>query len=422
MSDLVPTILKIETGENHEGASMQSLGSHANRLMSGALAIALALAFALSPLPAQAQTFTVLYSFTGGFDGANPYAPPIVDSAGNLYGTTSAGGSSLWCAIGCGTAFTINSAGDESVLYSFAGDLDGETPLYGPMLRDAGGNLYGTTANGGRNGGGTVFKLNPANHEVIVSLSGVTGPEAPTAGLASDASGNGYGTTSTGGTGCTPYGCGTVFEINRAGKVTVIHSFQGGASDGLTPFAGVIRDSAGNLYGTTFNGGPNNAGTVFKVDTTGKESLLHAFTGSDGSNLFAGLVRDNAGNLYGTTDGGGPTDAGEVFKLDPSGNLTVLYSFCSQSGCADGFAPFGTLIRDGAGNLYGTTLAGGDTFNGTVYKLDTSGELTVLHSFNGTTDGAQVLTGLTFDKAGNLYGTASFGGAYGYGTVYKITP
>lgn len=401
---------------------MQNLGSHANRLMPGALAIVLVLAIALSPVSARAQTFTVLYSFTGGFDGANPYAPPILDSAGNLYGTTSAGGSSLWCAIGCGTVFTINPAGNESVLYSFAGDQDGESPLYGPMLRDGAGNLYGNTSSGGRNGGGTVFRLNPANKEIIVSLSGVTGPESPTGALAVDASGNGYGTTIDGGTGCAPYGCGTVFEINRAGKVTLLHSFQGGATDGLTPFAGVIRDSAGNLYGTTFNGGPNNAGTVFKVDSTGKETILHAFDSVDGDNPFGGLVRDNAGNLYGTTDGGGPTFAGEVFKLDPAGNLTVLYGFCSQSGCADGYAPFGTLIRDSAGNLYGTTVAGGDTFNGTVYKLDTSGKLTVLHSFNGTTDGAQILTGLTFDKAGNLYGTASYGGAYGYGTVYKITP
>jgi uncharacterized repeat protein (TIGR03803 family) len=401
---------------------MQNLGSHATRFMPGALAIALFLAVALSPLSARAQTFTVLYSFTGGLDGASPYSQVIFDSAGNLYGTTSAGGSSLWCAIGCGTIFTINPAGDESVLYSFAGDLDGESPLYGPMLRDGAGNLYGNTINGGRNGGGTVFRLSPANKEITVSLSGVTGPEGPTGGLATDASGNGYGTTTNGGTACTPVGCGTVLKIDRAGKVTVLHSFQGGATDGLTPFAGVIRDTAGNLYGTTFNGGPDNAGTVFKVDTTGKESLLHAFAATDGANLFGGLVRDNAGNLYGTTDGGGPNGAGEVFELDPSGKLTVLYAFCSQAGCTDGYGPFGTIIRDGSGNLYGTTIAGGDTFNGTVYKLDTSGKLTVLHSFNGTTDGTQILTGLTFDKAGNLYGTASFGGAFGYGTVYKITP
>jgi len=422
MSNPVLPTLRIETGENDQGVSMQNLGSYATRLMPCSLAIALVLVINLSPVAARAQTFTVLYSFTGGFDGANPYAPPILDSAGNLYGTTSAGGSSLWCAIGCGTVFTINPAGDETVLYSFAGDMDGETPLYGPMLRDGAGNFYGNTANGGLNGGGTVFRLSPTNKEIVVSLPGVTGPEGPTGELAADASGNGYGTTTNGGDGCAPIGCGTVFKINRAGKVTLLHSFQGGATDGLTPFSGVIRDSAGNLYGTTFNGGPNNAGTVFEVDATGKESLLHAFDDSDGSNLFGGLVRDNAGNLYGTTDGGGPNYAGEVFKLDSSGNLTVLYAFCSQAGCTDGYAPFGTLIRDGAGNLYGTTIAGGDTFNGTVYKLDTSGKLTVLHSFNGTTDGAQVLTGLTFDKAGNLYGTASYGGAYGYGTVYKIAP
>jgi uncharacterized repeat protein (TIGR03803 family) len=416
----VPTTRKIDAGENLEGVSMQNLGSHASRLIPGALAVVLALA--LSPVSARAQTFTVLYSFSGGFDGASPFAPPTLDSAGNLYGTTSAGGSSLWCATGCGTVYTINSAGEESVLYSFAGDLDGEAPLYGPMLRDGAGNLYGNTANGGGNGGGTIFKLSPSNKEIIVSLSGVTGPEGPTGGLAVDASGNGYGTTTDGGTACAPNGCGTVFKITRAGKVTVLHSFQGGATDGLLPFTGVIRDSAGNLYGTTFNGGPNNAGTVFKVDPSGKETILHAFTISDGARVFAGLVRDNVGNLYGATEGGGPSGAGEVFKLDPSGNLTTLYTFCSQSGCADGVAPFGTLIRDGAGNLYGTTVAGGDTFNGTVYKLDTSGNLTVLHSFNGTSDGAQVLTGLTSDNAGNLYGTASFGGAYGYGTVYKIAP
>jgi uncharacterized repeat protein (TIGR03803 family) len=234
---------------------MQNLGSYATRLMPCSLAIALVLVINLSPVAARAQTFTVLYSFTGGFDGANPYAPPILDSAGNLYGTTSAGGSSLWCAIGCGTVFTINPAGDETVLYSFAGDMDGETPLYGPMLRDGAGNFYGNTANGGLNGGGTVFRLSPTNKEIVVSLPGVTGPEGPTGELAADASGNGYGTTTNGGDGCAPIGCGTVFKINRAGKVTLLHSFQGGATDGLTPFSGVIRDSAGNLYGTTFNGG-----------------------------------------------------------------------------------------------------------------------------------------------------------------------
>ena len=399
---------------------MQNLGSRSSRFMLGVIVLTLALT--LCAVSVQAQTFTVLYSFTGGFDGANPYATVTVDSAGNIYGTTSAGGSSLWCALGCGTVFTINPAGEEGVLYNFAGDLDGETPLYGPLLRDAAGNLYGTTSNGGRNGAGTVFRLSPANKEIMVPLSGVTGPEAPTGGLSADAAGNGYGTTLNGGTGCSPIGCGTVFKIDRAGKVTVLHSFQAGATDGLTPFAGVIRDSAGNLYGTTFNGGPSNAGTVYKIDTTGKESLLHAFSGSDGQNLFAGLVSDGVGNLYGTTDGGGPNGTGEIFKLDPTGKLTILYNFCSQAGCADGILPFGGVIRDSAGNLYGTTLAGGATFNGTVYKLDTSNNLTVLHSFNGTTDGAQVLSGLAFDKLGSLYGTASFGGVYGFGTVYKITP
>ena len=203
----------------------------------------------------------------------------------------------------------------------------------------------------------------------------------------------------------------------------MLYSFTGGA-DGGSPWDGVARDSAGNLYGTTLQGGTSNFGTVFKVDATGKKTILHSFTeGGDGGNPYAGLIMDSVGNMYGTTSAGGMENAGTVFKVDPSGNETVLYSFCSQSGCADGIAPFGPVVREGAGNLYGTTYLGGFFSGGTIFKLDPTGKLTVLHSFNDASDGGGLsFAALVLDSAGNLYGTTPNFGAFGFGTVFKVTP
>ena len=349
---------------------------------------------------------TVLYNFTGGADGGAPYAGVIRDSAGNLYGTTYSGG-----AANAGVVYKVDSAGHETVLYSFTGGDDGANP-YAGVIRDSAGNLYGTTYQGGTQGAGLVYKLDTNGHETVLSSFAYTNGNYPEAGLIRDSAGNLYGTTTQGG----PDFKGVVYMWSTTGHETVLWGFSG--ADGGSPIAGVIRDSAGNLYGTDYQGGAANAGAVYKLDTTGHETVLHRFTGAaDGGNPYAGLIQDSAGNLYGTTSAGGRAGHGVVYKLDASGNETVLYSF---TGGADGGNPYAALIRDSAGDLYGTTSGGGTAGAGVIYKLDPSGNETVLYSFPGAAGGSEPLAGLIRDSAGNLYGTTQFGGSAGAGTVYKL--
>jgi uncharacterized repeat protein (TIGR03803 family) len=362
---------------------------------------------------AQAQTFTILYSFTGGVDGGQPYAKLVQGSGGNLYGTTPVGGASNF-----GTVFKVDKAGNETVLYSFGGGADGANPWTG-LTWGPGDDLYGTTEAGGASGFGTVFKISKAGKKtVLYNFTGAAGDGAyPFSRLIWDGVGNVYGTTYKGGAS----GNGTVFKLAKSGKETVLYSFQGGA-DGGNPYAGVVRDPAGNLYGTTFGIFGVDYGTVFKLNTAHKEKVLHAFTGgSDGGfPYYGGLVRDSAGNLYGTTSFGGAHQYfGTVFKVDKAGQQTVLYSF---TGGADGGQPNASVIRDSAGNLYGTTVGGGAFGHGTIFKLDKTGKETVLYSFAGGTDAAAPDADLLRDAAGNLYGTTIAGGASGAGTVFKLTP
>jgi uncharacterized repeat protein (TIGR03803 family) len=420
---------------------VRSLRVRLTALISGvALIFTLAVVLALATQSTQAQTFTVLYSVTGLADGGNPLAGLVLDSAGNLYGTTNEGGTGLFnCLQGCGTVFKVDTAGNETVLHSFGEtSTDGEYPYYGSLFRDGAGNLYGTTGYGGTYGNGTIFRLNTSGTEAVFSFTGGANGGFPYSGLVLNGAGSAFGTTQDGGSGCSPYGCGTVFRVNSAGKVTVLHSFIG-VPDGEYPISGVVLDSAGNLYGTTPYGGsvqrgrlhlPTYWGTVFKVDPSGKETQLYSFCPAglpctDGQNPMAGLVRDSAGNLYGTTQYGGANSAGTVFRVDPTGNETALYSFCSQSGCADGSNPTAGLVLDNAGNLYGTTEFGGANREGTLFEVDTNSVETVLYSFcsqANCTDGVSPYAGLVLDSAGNLYGTTQSGGAYFGGTVFKLTP
>ena len=307
-----------------------------------------------------------------------------------------------------------------AVLHSFSGS-DGANPFQSVNM-DALGNLYSTTINGGAYGNGTVFKLDPFGHQtVLYSFMGGTDGQWPYAGVIMDASGNLYGTTHSGGT----YGNGTVFRLDPVGNETVLHSFSG--SDGSVPLGPLLMDRAGNLYGTTYVGGTYGDGAVFKLDTSGNETVLYNFTGPDGEGPYAGVIMDASGNLYGTTSKGGGSSncggagCGTVFKLDTSGHETVLHSFSGS----DGWAPYGNLIMDRKGNLYGTTgLGGGSNYCsngcGTVFKLDTAGNHKVLHIFAGGVEGVIPLAGLVRGVSGTLYGTTATGGVGGGGTVFEL--
>jgi uncharacterized repeat protein (TIGR03803 family) len=387
------------------------------RPLAAALALAVSLAAATLAHPAQAQKESVIYSFKGGAnDGGYPSAGVIRDAAGNIYGTTWLGG-----AVDFGTVFEISKHG-ETLLHSFRGGADGAVPLAG-LIRDAAGNLYGTTTvGGGPSCVGTVFKLSTTGKETVLHCFAgqPTDGGYPLASLILSKKGNLYGTTDSGGTN----NVGTVFNMAAAGSETVLHSFTGGVvggTDGASPGGGVIRDSAGNLYGATLAGGPQNAGVVFKVDAAGMETVLYAFSGgAAGANPMGNLVRDAAGNLYGITNIGGTANRGTIFKIDPTGKETVLHNFGFPG---DGGYPQSGLVRDAAGNLYGS--ADGGTFNyGVVFKFNTaSGTETILYNFGGTTgDGQYPIGSLAVDAAGNVYGTTQQGGKLGWGTVFKITP
>ncbi len=350
---------------------------------------------------------TVLYNFSNGPGGFYPYAGVIRDAAGNLYGTT------VYDGVGIGgTVYKLDTAGQLTVLHTFTGGTDGFEPYAGVLL-DAAGNLYGTTCQGGLGGFGTLYKLDPAGRQtVLLNFMGALDGSLPDAGVIRDADGNLYGTTNSGGTA----NLGMVYKLDPAGHETVLHNFTGGV-DGINPQTGVIRDSAGNLYGTTELGGTGQ-GVLYKLDAAGEETVLYTFTGgSDGGLPCAGVIQDAVGNLYGTALRGGA--AGVVYKVDPSGHETVLYTF---SGGADGGAPLAGVIRDADGNLYGTTSSGGAADWGVVYKLDTAGQETVLYSFTGGDDGGYPRAGVIRDTEGNLYGTTFNGGASHAGVVYKLNP
>src|ERR1035438_9234848 len=400
-------------------------------------------------------------------DGSTSYAGLIRDGAGNLYGTTSQGGANTSGngGVGGGTVFKVGNTGQETVLYSFcsaANCADGEVPTAG-VIEDTAGNLYGTTSFGGSGNRGTVFKLEPpaqqgdAWTEVVLysfcSVKGCLDGNIPGAALIEDTAGNLYGTTYAGGS----HDWGTVFEVNASGVETVLYSFKPQTTgDGNTPEASLIEVAAGDLYGTTTQGGANGAGTVFKLTKAGVETVLYSFCSTGGANCTdgqtpqAGLIADAAGNLYSTTNLGGAYGYGALFELTPAGVETVLYSFCPAGGnCVDGAYPTAGLVQDTTGNLYGTTQSGGTgglgcrvhslSSCGTVFRLappaQQGGAWTeaALYSFcaaGGTncTDGAYPAAGLILDSSGNLYSTTSGGGAGGAGTVFefeasaKLTP
>ncbi len=433
-------------------------GKKLSSIFRTALVMVAVVVFATSAWASQVK---VLHSFGNGTDGAQLFTGMIFDTAGNLYGVTFRGGIyNEHGDGGLGTVFELMPQPDgswtEKVLHSFGHGQDGFFPV-GGLVMDAAGNLYGTTESGGFHntcnlGCGTVFELMPQEdgswtEKVLHSFGNGTDGIFPEAGLVMDAAGNLYGTTTAGGIhDCSNDGlfCGTVFELSPRGDGTwterVLHSF-GGGQDGLGPRAGVTFDSAGNLYGTTFKGGIHNTcygetcGTVFELSPNGSggwtERVLHSFNlnGTDGYLPYGGVILDTAGNLYGTTYGGGIHDqcglgCGTVFELSPrqDGGWTekVLHSFNNR----DGANPAASLVFDISGNLYGTTQMGGVDQAGAVFELTPNGRGgwtdRVLHNFSE--DGSYPYSNLILDATGNLYGTAYGGGINLYGIVFEITP
>jgi uncharacterized repeat protein (TIGR03803 family) len=381
------------------------------------LALSLVLGVAVLATPSvRAQTFSIIDNFAWNGGGVNPLAGLVIDSNETLYGTTSAGGS-----IGYGVVFAMNLAGTEKVLYDFTGGADGASPQ-SSLILDSLGNLYGTTYSGGTYGAGTVFMVTKAGKEkVLYSFTGGTDGANPIAALSMDASGNLYGTTSAGGT----YGGGTVFEVTKGGREKVLYSF-GQGTDGANPVAGVTLGAKGKMFGTTSAGGTYGYGIIFQLAPSSSgwnETVLHTFEmQSDGGTPYAGLVFDQSGNLYGAATSGGDGSGGTIFELTPSGagwNFDVLYGLPGS----DVSGPFRNLMLDSSGNIYGTTHCDG-TGNGTVYELTNSaGTWTYnsLHVFSGS-DGYFSYSNMVIDKRGNLYGTTQWGGASGDGVVFKVTP
>lgn len=398
--------------------------SFPGKLVRLALASTPVVALALAAMPsAHAQTFTTLYTFTGGTDGATPVSTPVLYD-GNIYGTTTGGG-----ARNHGTVYVLNFVSrHETVLHSFAGKSDGADPI-GGLVQDSSGNFYGAAYTGGIHNAGTLFKVNGEGKFAL--LHSFAGPPTegvgPAGTLVFDPFGDLLGTTYVGGD---SKGWGTVFVYSAGGYFKTGQTFAPG---GALPRAGLYLQ-AGKLYGTTSGGGARGyGGTIFEI---GNPMAIYTFNGgTGGSNPAGSLIGDGKVTLYGTTSAGGSNSLGAgdgvVFMFDLSASQeTVLHTFTGP----DGSTPLAALAMDSAGNLYGTTSLGGAYGQGTVFRLNPSSmTLTTLHDFTGGADGGSPYAGVVVDARGNVWGATSKGGlltgsngsdagSSGYGTLFVISP
>ncbi len=406
------------------------------------LTAVLLVAFSVS---AMSQTFQVLHAFSGPpNDGDTPTTSVAITADGNVFGTTNDGGVNSACDGNCGVAFELSKGfghWKENVFYNF-GPSDGNSlDLYGPLAIDSSGNIYGTQYIGGDPACncGAIYQLTETGgvwtENVLHAFAGGTSDGAfSNSGLVPDGAGNLYGSTQAGGT--NGGGNGIIFELTPNGDGTwnynIIYQFMygvDGSSDGSGPWGQLTIDSLGNIYGTTYGGGIYGYGTAFRLSPSGgawTESVLFNFTLDYGSTPFpTGVVEDAAGNLYGTTQNGGAYGVGTIYELTPTKgfwNRTILHTF---TGSADGALPYSILAIDASGNLYGAADFGGAFGFGNIYKMaraDGKWKETVLHQITNGTDGRNPFPAVVLDSTGNLYGVCVSGGAYGYGVVFKITP
>jgi uncharacterized repeat protein (TIGR03803 family) len=374
----------------------------------------------LASQPAQAQTFTTLHNFVGGTDGGNPDAQPVRDKRGNFFGTAY-----LWGPYDDGTVWVLRSSGAFSVLHSFNGS-DGRNP-YAALTQGKNGNMFGTTTYGGSADWGTAFRID-ANRtfKKLYDFGSAPGdPEQINEGITLDPTGNLYGTSVQGP--APDYG--TVWKLTTDWSETVLYNFSGG-SDGEYPTSGLYRDPEGDLFGTTGNGGSLGCGTLFKIKRDGSFELVHTFNGLDGCGP-GGTLLEYKDYLYGTAiKGGNPNcdygaGCGTVWQYSlKSGRLTVLHKFSDSDGI---YPAGGVTCQPGkktvcTGNLFGTASEGGNIgySYGTVWEINSKGRFSVLHTFSWP-DGAYPYARPFVDNKGNVYGTASEGGLYRAGTLWKIT-
>jgi len=354
---------------------------------------------------AQAQTVTTLANFTGS-NGKSPLFAALLQGAdGNLYGTTSAGGTH-----GHGTVFKITTSGNIKALYSFCAQsncADGSAP-YAGLIQAKDGTFYGTTEAGGINNAGTIFKITAAGVLTTLHKFNYSDGANPYAALLQAADGNFYGTTESGGA----HILGTVFKMTAGGTLTTLHSFN--STDGSSPEAALIQAPDGNFYSTTYNGGTEGYGTAFKITSGGALTTLHIFNDTDGRAITPGLVQARDGNFYGATSLSGASGYGNVFMMTPQGMVTTLHSF----NATDGATP-NQLALGSDGNFYGTTISGGTNTDGTLFEITPQGVFTSLHSF-AKSDGADPFAALVQDTDGKFYGTTSFGGSKNNGTVFRL--
>lgn len=361
--------------------------------------------------PGVAQNYKILHNFDKK-DGVFPRTGVTLDAAGNVFGVSNIGG-----AYGFGDVYRISPPSNEFFAIDFSSPKNGGGP-HGPLAIDGAGNLFGASPGGGE-GCGTVFEWKAGETTLhFIPLPATAGCH-PYSNVVIDKAGNLFGTVVEAGANKD----GGIFELSAGGKFSLVYSFNA-AVDG-TQTNGLAIDNAGNVYGTNFSGGANGSGTLFALGTNGTFRIIHAFSGGyDGQAPDSIVTIDSQGNIYGTTSGGG-NSCGLIYKFDKTGAETVLYAF----DCVIGNGPEGPFTFDAQGNLYGTVVGRGAYGAGTIFKLDPSGNLTVIHNFGYYPDGYTPYTGLVQDQTGNFYGTTSLGGTgicgqeyYGCGVVFEITP